>query len=899
MAWPENKTVCAYMAYDSTCTKDMALNAVYCFLRQTWTNKELIVLNATKNCLDLEKLSSDCLHEIKVGDGPLGNIKNLALDMLDKEWSMPWPYGFWYAPDYISYHMQYAVNSVTSIKSTPTHIEIEDEDTVNFAFLTSALGLIRYDATGDEQKFIAKFRGTHVFVRDKARCFKQFGQVKAQCVKPPEDIMLTTKCYLLLGRYGDILNALPIFKHLYDVSKVKPNVIISKEFSDAANWVTYWNTEIYDGAFDLTLPAVKKLSSRWKEIVVMQPCTRDFYMDCKCTSFSEEVWQSQGLLYLRDKLPLLIDNRCKRREIEVIEKYIQYKKKNILIAADGKSSPYPYRDTLIKCVNDYAVANKDTVNVVDLSKVKLFTLIDALGLLDAASVIVTIDTAYLHLARAADLPVIAYTNNKYGTWSSTVPTCNIAKQFGYADSFSAIDLNAALDVLLKLPIKVVTQTSVSLIPTDDNESIVICLANGVKLTSDCQETIRRCLCTYEAVYALCDEVIADKVYTSNELAKHSYSSLSVGVIAFTSKWLDKNRYRFENVCLEQCVPVLEALNSYRINDIAYKDAISSRSDSKPYPIAVYGHRHKQPRDVDQILNYYKRAKNYTEKRTPYDFSAYALTNCCPGIGDMMLLTPMPRIATEQGKYVYICHDNLLFSTLMKYNCYYRDPGKLPTIAAPLLQRTFKLGNGHLMQRLQRAWNLSPDICPKGYLNYPVEKIKGKCAIHLEPGKHVTAQNHLIHNRARCLYPQNIEIIQQFILRHTNDMSFVELGGSSHSLEGVADGTHYSLDDTIKELATCEFFIGINSGPMHIAAALDVKCVVILNFPSAHEIFLPVLTDIDLIDIEWLYPQAVHLHQDSDGPLAKIFSLRNLELALDGGIYPYWSKDYLDLINVKL
>src|SRR5437870_1947188 len=86
-----------------------------------------------------------------------------------------------------------------------------------------------------------------------------------------------------------------------------------------------------------------------------------------------------------------------------------------------------------------------------------------------------------------------------------------------------------------------------------------------------------------------------------------------------------------------------------------------------------------------------------------------------------------------------------------------------------------------------------------------------------------------------------------------------------------------------------------SGPMHIAAALNLKLVVIVNFPPAHKICLPTLVDIDQIEAEWFYPQSVILHQDTDSKFVKLVSAENLKRAIDGELYPYWSSRYLDLI----
>jgi hypothetical protein len=128
------------------------------------------------------------------------------------------------------------------------------------------------------------------------------------------------------------------------------------------------------------------------------------------------------------------------------------------------------------------------------------------------------------------------------------------------------------------------------------------------------------------------------------------------------------------------------------------------------------------------------------------------------------------------------------------------------------------------------------------------------------------------------------------------MSFAEVGFASSGLDGVADWTGQDLEQTITRMAECEFFLGISSGPMHLAAALDLKIVALVNFPSAGELYLPVLRDVDVVEVEWLYPQGVVLHQDEEGPLVPRISLDTLERAFAGEIYPYWSTEYLGLLD---
>ena len=102
--------------------------------------------------------------------------------------------------------------------------------------------------------------------------------------------------------------------------------------------------------------------------------------------------------------------------------------------------------------------------------------------------------------------------------------------------------------------------------------------------------------------------------------------------------------------------------------------------------------------------------------------------------------------------------------------------------------------------------------------------------------------------------------------------------------------------SIKELSKCEYFIGLNSGFMNLAACFDIKSIIILNIPTnPSDIVLPVLKDIRVPDMNWLYPQNVHLHQDGGLNMVPLFSYENILKAINGEIYPFWTEKYLDLI----
>jgi hypothetical protein len=66
-------------------------------------------------------------------------------------------------------------------------------------------------------------------------------------------------------------------------------------------------------------------------------------------------------------------------------------------------------------------------------------------------------------------------------------------------------------------------------------------------------------------------------------------------------------------------------------------------------------------------------------------------------------------------------------------------------------------------------------------------------------------------------------------------------------------------------------------------------------PNVNNLFLPVLVDSGSEDMNWLYPQNVHLFQNGENPLVPKLSFDNLLKSINGEVYPFWDSKYLDLI----
>ncbi len=268
------------------------------------------------------------------------------------------------------------------------------------------------------------------------------------------------------------------------------------------------------------------------------------------------------------------------------------------------------------------------------------------------------------------------------------------------------------------------------------------------------------------------------------------------------------------------------------------------------------------------------------------------------MGDAVILSDLPRAGHQNDRSMSVFSPSEHFQTIMSFNPYY-EPRLTPFSAiADVLYHSFDLGNGHLIQRLRRAYGLPIDLQPQGCIEVAGRTTLPRIVLHFEAGAHAEWQRRHIRPDARILSDTSKEAIEALISARP-DYEFVEIGKKSGGIKGAVDCTGRALSQTIELISSAEYFIGIMSGPIHLAAALNVKLICITNFPPAELICLPCLKDIDQVESEWFYPQGVILHQDSEGPFVKMVSVENLQRALEGDLYPYWSKRYLALIEERV
>jgi hypothetical protein len=235
------------------------------------------------------------------------------------------------------------------------------------------------------------------------------------------------KAFVCLGKAGDILSAAPIFYHEFWATGRKPVVVVSREYYRVIGRMNYIEPFIWENSWTDLKGAIKEAKKHFEQVVVAQIFGKDFPFQHKTPSFQLDQWVRAGCVESWDNLSLVLPRP--RNAKELAAKHLG-SKSAILYADHSQSSPFPHKEKLAKLLHDRFGADH---SIVRLSEIRLENPLDLLALLDAADLLVTIETMALHLSAASGTPVIALVADKPGTWNGSAWSKRFRGHFRYGD----------------------------------------------------------------------------------------------------------------------------------------------------------------------------------------------------------------------------------------------------------------------------------------------------------------------------------------------------------------------------------------------------------------------------------------------------------------------------------
>jgi hypothetical protein len=275
--------------------------------------------------------------------------------------------------------------------------ELSDENANALAMLVGQLGVREID----EEEFL-KITG------------REAKSLPPQRVRPP--VAEPSKyshphVYVMLGRYGDIMNCLPFLKADADAGH-RPTLVVSKDFADILDGVGYCDRIVWDDAYDKLEEALRWLRrDRGIKAPVVCQVHRNPYDKGRLTrSYQTEVWRLAGRLPEFDaRGPLVFDQRDTGRELRLLDRTAYWDGRPlVLVGLTSHSSPLAQQRKITDAVVKELAA---TCQIVHLDLIKAERIYDLLALFDLAALLVASDTAHIHLARASRVPLLALLND--------------------------------------------------------------------------------------------------------------------------------------------------------------------------------------------------------------------------------------------------------------------------------------------------------------------------------------------------------------------------------------------------------------------------------------------------------------------------------------------------------
>lgn len=282
-------------------------------------------------------------------------------------------------------------------------------------------------------------------------CVKLVSAISSQAMvtEPPSVVLKRAKiCVVQLGRYGDIINILPLLHQWALINRERIALMVAKDYLPVVEGLSYVDPVVWEGPFEEVREAQSKAEEMFPQVVVTQVYGKNYGIVKLMQSFNEESWRLSEPIWsgreedfisgapLFTMLPLVFDNRDFARERMLARQLLSSERPNVLLNLSGNSSPFPEAEKFKVALMEKLCPD---VNVVDISNFTAERIYDLLGLMDRSSCLITIDTATMHLARASNIPVIAICNG-HG-WLSTKPTCNVALKIdGYKNAHASVQL---------------------------------------------------------------------------------------------------------------------------------------------------------------------------------------------------------------------------------------------------------------------------------------------------------------------------------------------------------------------------------------------------------------------------------------------------------------------------
>jgi predicted GH43/DUF377 family glycosyl hydrolase len=273
---------------------------------------------------------------------------------------------------------------------------------------------------------------------------------------------MTMTTIICLGRYGDIINILPLLEREWREGR-QCRLMVAQEFSDILEGISYVTPSVWTGDWKDIRGAYNLAKSFSDEVKVWQIAgdreatlelaykAAGLHSASNAESFAKEQWRVAGALHLwRENLRVNFDKRDTDREHDLwcdLRAKTQYSKQVLAYHLGGETSPYPYADLMRTVINDHFQPRH--WQLIDLGAVRFNRLYDALFILERAKVLITVDSVFQHLAQGCDAPVAAICQDSPRLWDGSPWRPSHIAHLRYSDVHGIPDFLRRIDGLKK------------------------------------------------------------------------------------------------------------------------------------------------------------------------------------------------------------------------------------------------------------------------------------------------------------------------------------------------------------------------------------------------------------------------------------------------------------------
>lgn len=241
-----------------------------------------------------------------------------------------------------------------------------------------------------------------------------------------------------LGRYGDILNILPLLYYLNQQGQ-RQTLLVAKEFGSVGRYVkAYADVEIFPGPFEDYHGACGWGDRRYLPFLKASVYGKNLTFERQTPNFCQEAYHRChphfGQMFSAGKFDKIeidgVSPALGKANCGLATKPI------LLINFTTRSSPI---DNAKEWVAEIRKELREVCSIIDLGTIRAPSLFDLLSIYEMSDFLITADTGTLHLAGASRIPYIALQNDLWGPWYSGYTRGNCVWRVKYSEAWGIKD----------------------------------------------------------------------------------------------------------------------------------------------------------------------------------------------------------------------------------------------------------------------------------------------------------------------------------------------------------------------------------------------------------------------------------------------------------------------------